>query len=108
MNQKNSENSQIKLRMNPRIPNILPHIRQQHLHLLQLPPEHRGEEPQREGLEPVFDLDEVEGTDCFLFGFLGCIREIFVLGILRGFRGREEGQEGREDEPGACLWARGR
>ena len=54
--------------MDLRIPDILAHIRQQHLHLLQLPAQHRREQAEGEGFEAVFDLHEIEGADGFLFG----------------------------------------
>lgn len=53
--------------MDARIPKILPHIRQENLHFFLLPPEHLREEAERERFEAFFDLDQVPGTDCFLF-----------------------------------------
>ena len=45
--------------MNLRIPKVLPHIRQQNLHLLLLPLQCLRQQPEGERLEAFFDLDEV-------------------------------------------------
>ena len=57
---------QIKLCMNLRVPQVFSHIRQEHLHLLGFPSKKLREQPKRETLEAVFDLDEVPGTNGFL------------------------------------------
>ena len=52
--------------MQLRIPEILPHVRKQDMHLLRLPAQELRVQPHCEGFEPLFDLDEVPAADVFL------------------------------------------
>jgi len=59
--------SQVVLTMQLRIPQILPHVRKEDMHLLRRPAQELRVQPERKGLEAFFDLDEVPATDVFLF-----------------------------------------
>ena len=48
------------------IPQILPHVRQQHLHFLGIPFQQLGEQPEGEALETLLHLDQIPRADCFL------------------------------------------
>lgn len=49
------------------IPQVLADVGQQGLDLLGAPPQQLGEETQREGFQPFFDLHEVPCADGFLY-----------------------------------------
>jgi len=50
------KNLQVKLRMQSRIPQLIPHVPQQHYNLLFLPAQHLTIQPQAERLKPLHDL----------------------------------------------------
>ena len=53
--------------MYPRVPQILPHFGQEHLHLFGLPLQELREKPDRESLEAFLDFYEIPAADCFLW-----------------------------------------
>lgn len=58
-------NSQIKHSMNPRIPQVVPHLQQQHLHILLGPAQDTSEDSQAHSLQTLVQLRPVEATDLF-------------------------------------------
>lgn len=49
-----------------RIPQIFPDIREQHLHLIWIPLQQLNEQPQRERLKTLFDLNQIPRSNRFL------------------------------------------
>ncbi len=52
--------------MQLRIPQILPHVRQEDMYLLRSPAQELRVQPERKGFQAFFDLDEVPAADIFL------------------------------------------
>lgn len=58
--------SQLIHHMNPRVPEILSHFGQKHLHLLGLPAQKLSVESYTESFDTVFNLYKVPAAECFL------------------------------------------